>query len=108
MGSGHAYLNRNVLHGVLEASIGFKVDTTVGHGKVVGYVNAGKKFLHGKYFLQIKGSLSKENGIVMLKRNDIIQCPSGKLIEYFVINCHLSAIVILIRAFCFSKIYPRR
>lgn len=78
-GSGHAYLNRNSLHGVLEGSVGFKVETTFGNGKVIAYVDAGKKFLDGKFLIQMKIHGRKQSELSILNRADIIQCPSGKL-----------------------------
>jgi hypothetical protein len=78
-GSGHAYLNRNFLHDVLEASVGFKVETSLGDGKVIAYVDAGKKFLDGKFLVQMKTRGRKESELGIFNRGDIIQCPSGEL-----------------------------
>jgi len=79
-GSGHAYLNRSFLHGVLEASVGFKIETTLGSGKVIAYVDVGKKFLDGKFLVQMKRHGRKQSELDIIKGDDILQCPSAKFI----------------------------
>ncbi len=80
-GSSHAYLNRNALHGVMEASVGFRVTTSQGSGKVVGYVDGGKYFKNGKYLVQMRRQgRSGGKDISCVRRSDILQCKSTKFI----------------------------
>ena len=82
-GSCKAYLNRNSLHCVLEASIGFKVETNHGPGKVVGYVNVGKGFCDGEFLVQVKKEGRNDNRQIFVKRSDILSCTSGKTVQHY-------------------------
>ncbi len=77
-GSCHAYLNRSALHSIVEASVGFKVVTNFGSGKVVGYVNGGTNFCDGEYLVQMKKNGRIENEAIVMSRSDILACTSGK------------------------------
>ena len=82
-GSSHAYLNRNSLHGILEAAIGFKVNTSFGPGKIVAYVNAGNKFLDGQFVVKLKHDdvLKRvDQELKYMQRNEINDCTSAKFI----------------------------
>ena len=81
MGAAHAYLNRNALHDIVEAGIGFKVGTTFGNGKVIAYVDAGRTFTSGKYIVLVKKNEGRTNRIQMeLNRSDIKNCHSSTFI----------------------------
>jgi hypothetical protein len=93
-GAASAYLSRDAVHGVVEAACGFKVLTPLGKGEVLGYVNAGRDFLHGRFFVAIKSRLKYNHGhgygrvggvaesthIIGFGRSDILACPSAKFI----------------------------
>ena len=76
-GSSNAYLNRDALHCVMEASVGFKVMTKSGSGKVIGYVNGGKTFCDGQYLVQVKRNGRSGNESTLMERGDILQCTAG-------------------------------
>ena len=77
-GSSHAYLNRSAIHGVMEAAVGFTVDCTVGSGKVVAYINGGKKLLSGRYLVQVKKNGRNDNELTSMERSNIVNCSAGK------------------------------
>lgn len=82
-GSSHAYLNRNSLHGIVEAAVGFKVNTSFGLGKIVAYVNAGNKFLDGQYVVKLKNDdvfHKVDQEFKYMQRNEINDCTSAKFI----------------------------
>mmetsp|Transcript_741 Transcript_741/g.870 ORF Transcript_741/g.870 Transcript_741/m.870 type:complete len:1995 (-) Transcript_741:61-6045(-) len=80
-GAAHAYLNRNSLHGVMETAVGFRVGTTFGYGKVIGYTMGGKTFQNGKYIVLVKKNGSRTNRFQMeLNRSDIKDCHASKFI----------------------------
>lgn len=78
-GSSHAYLNRNALHAVMEASVGFKVSTRYGTGKVIGYINGGVKFTEGQYLVRVKKNGRQDNELTTMNKTDVYKCTSGKI-----------------------------
>ena len=89
-GSAHAYLNRDAIHGVVEAAIGFDVMTKCGSGKVVGYVNSGPKFLDGQYTVTLQDDGVYKNCEISLPRKDIYSCYGAQfipVIEYIKEAC---------------------
>jgi hypothetical protein len=77
-GSSHAYLNRIAIHGVMEAAVGFKVDCTVGSGKVIAYINGGNNFLNGSYLVKVKKNGRNDNKLTSMDRSDVLHCSAGK------------------------------
>ena len=73
-GSGLAYLRRDCLHSVIEAAVGFDVQTTYGAGEVVAYVKGGKKNMTGKYLVSLNGRVREFN------RCQILSCPGATFV----------------------------
>jgi len=77
-GTGLAYLRRDSLHSIVEAAVGFDVNTTYGAGKVVAYVQGGKENTAGKYFVCLKG---RHKGRVMeFNRCQILSCQGATFV----------------------------
>ncbi|KAL9189680.1 hypothetical protein ACHAXT_009355 [Thalassiosira profunda] len=77
-GSGLAYLRRDCIHSVLEAAVGFDVQTTYGEGKVVAYVRGGPKNTTGKYFVELNG---RHKGRAMeFNRCQILSCQGATFV----------------------------
>ena len=77
-GSGLAFLRRDCVHSVVEAAVGFDVQTTYGAGQVVAYVKGGKKSTSGKYFVRLDG---RHNGRVMeFNRCQILSCKGATFV----------------------------
>ena len=82
-GSGVAYLRRDSIHIVVQAAVGFDVETTYGSGKVVGYVKGGKQNVTGKYVVRMQhdtrftGQLFSPNKVVEFSRFQILSCPGA-------------------------------
>lgn len=79
-GSGNAYLNRDALHGTVEAAIGFPVDTTMGKGIVLSYVGAGREFRQGRYFILIKEAGRYKDHVLEVNRCDILACHGPEFV----------------------------
>jgi hypothetical protein len=79
-GSGLAYLRRECLHGVVEAAVGFDVETRLGSGRVAAYVKGGKNNTEGKYFVHLKSKGRYQDRVVEFKRNQILSCSVAKFI----------------------------
>ncbi len=79
-GSANAYLNRDALHSVVEATVGFPVDTTVGKGVVRAYVAAGNEFRNGRYFVQIDESGRRKGQVLEFNRSDILACHGPEFV----------------------------
>lgn len=79
-GSAVAYFRRDSLHSVVQAAVGFDVETTYGSGKVVGYVKGGKQNITGKYHIRMdhetrfKGRTLTRNRVVEFSRFQILSC----------------------------------
>ena len=77
-GSALAYLRRDSVHSVVEAAVGFDVQTTYGTGKVVSYVKGGRKNTSGKYFVKLYG---RHKGRVMeFNRCQILSCQGATFV----------------------------
>lgn len=82
-GSGVAYLRRDSINSVIQAAVGFDVETTYGSGKVVGYVKGGKQNVTGKYVVRMQhdtrfiGRLPSRNKVVEFSRFQILSCPGA-------------------------------
>ena len=79
-GSAHAYLQRNAIHEVVEASIGFQVKTKFGSGDVIAYVDGGHRFQSGQYIVVIRDSGRRNGHVVEMNRSDILSCKSAQFI----------------------------
>lgn len=73
-GSGAAYLRRESIHRVVEAAIGFDVQTTFGAGNVVAYVRGGKRNIAGKYLVSLAGQNGQE---LEFDRCQILSCQDA-------------------------------
>jgi len=87
-GAASAYLQRGCLKGVVEAAVGFRVTTPLGHGKVVAYVESGKDFLSGRYIVAVEQSTQKSLGginheafqVIGFDRFDILSCAAPRFL----------------------------
>jgi hypothetical protein len=79
-GSGLAFLRRECLYSIVEAAVGFDVETRLGSGMVEGYVRGGKDHTDGKYFVHLKSKGRYQDRVVEFKRNQIISCRGAKFI----------------------------
>ena len=79
-GSACAYLRRDSIHATMEAAVGFEVNTTRGHGTVVGYVNGGPDFKCGCYLVSIPEEGSDKKLLLELVRANVFSCLSAKFI----------------------------
>ncbi len=88
-GSGVAFLRRDSIHGVVEAAIGFDVQTTFGAGRVLAYSRGGYKNLDGKYFIQLNGRL--KNQVMEFHRCQILSCHGATFVP---VTEHIRAAVL--------------
>jgi hypothetical protein len=79
-GSGLAFLRRECLHSIIEAAVGFDVETRLGSGIVEGYVRGGKENTDGKYFVHLKSKGRYQDRVIEFKRNQILSCRMAKFI----------------------------
>jgi hypothetical protein len=79
-GSARAFLNRESIHTVVEAAVGFSVETTRGNGKVIGYIQGGGDFRSGKFLVHIKTSGRYSTVVSMVNRSDIVSCKGAKFL----------------------------
>jgi hypothetical protein len=77
-GSGVAFLRRDCIHGVVEAAVGFDVQTTYGAGRVLAYTRGGCNNLNGKYFVKLNGRL--QNQVVEFHRCQILSCQGATFV----------------------------
>ena len=74
-GSGTAYLRRDSIHSVVEAAVGFDVQTTFGAGNVVAYVRGGKNNTSGKYLVRM--DMRCKGQVLEFDRCQIISCQGA-------------------------------
>ena len=81
-GASCAYLNRDAIHCVMEASVGFHVQTKFGAGLIVAYVDSGgQRFDKGRFLVSIQEEGRQHCGqVVELYRPDILECPGAQFI----------------------------
>lgn len=86
-GTASAYLQRDCLTGIVEAANGYRVVTPLGKGTVVAYVDAGKDFLRGRFFVEVPPSgtaIPTKTGdavqVVGFDRSDILSCSAPKFL----------------------------
>ena len=81
-GASCAYLNRSAIHCVMEAAVGFHVQTKFGSGVVLAYVDGGgKRFDRGRFLVNIQEEGRQHQGqVVELYRPDILGCPGAQFI----------------------------
>ncbi|KAL7560709.1 hypothetical protein ACA910_021439 [Epithemia clementina (nom. ined.)] len=81
-GASCAYLNRDAINCVVEASVGFHVQTKFGAGLVLAYVDSGgKHFDNGRFLVSIQEEGRQHHGqVVELYRPDILECPGAQFI----------------------------
>jgi len=77
-GSGIAFLRRDSIHGVVEAAVGFDVQTTYGAGRVLAYTRGGERNLDGKYYVQLNGRL--KNQVMEFHRCQILSCQGATFV----------------------------
>ena len=74
-GSGAAYLRRESIHRVVEAAVGFDVQTNFGAGNVVAYVRGGKKNIAGKELVSLAGR--RKGQVLEFDRCQILSCQDA-------------------------------
>lgn len=74
-GSGTAYLRRDSIHNVVEAAIGYDVQTTFGAGNVVSYVRGGQKNTAGRYLVRLTGR--RKDQVLEFERCQILSCQGA-------------------------------
>ena len=79
-GSAFAFLNRDSIHSTVEAAVGFDVKTSLGKGRVLAYVNGGKEFRSGRYFVKVREEGRHKGHVLELNRSDITECSSAQFI----------------------------
>lgn len=79
-GSASAYLRRDSIHCTMEAAIGFEVGTGLGRGRVLAYVDGGRDFRSGRYFVTIREEGRHEGQVLELNRSDVLSCRSAQFI----------------------------
>ena len=79
-GSACAYLRRDSIHATVEAAVGFEVGTPLGYGKVVSYVDGGRDYRSGRYFVKIQDEGRHKDKIKEFNRSDITSCYSARFI----------------------------
>jgi len=73
-GTAVAYLQRDRIHRVVEAAVGFQVETRMGEGTVLAYVKGGKQNSHGKYFVKLNGNGRYRGRTMEFNRYQILSC----------------------------------
>jgi hypothetical protein len=73
-------LNRDAIHGCIEAASGFYVDTNYGHGVVLACVNGGRTYENVKYFVAIKDEGPHNGHVLEMGRHDIRSCHGAQFI----------------------------
>jgi hypothetical protein len=79
-GSAHAYLNRDAIHGTVEAAVGFRVQTKFGWGDVLAYVDGGRTFESGRFFVAIKEEGRFNGNVIEQNRKDVLSCHGAQFI----------------------------
>ena len=79
-GTGVAYFQRDFIHSVVEAAVGFEVETRMGEGTVVSYVRGGKQNTNGKYFVQLKNNGRHKGRVLEFNRYQILSCRGATFI----------------------------
>eukprot|EP00977_Amphora_coffeiformis_P027489 scaffold34615_cov180-Amphora_coffeaeformis.AAC.11 len=74
-----AYLNRSSIHSVVEAAVGFGVETRFGAGQVVGYVDGGPRFEEGRFLVHIPDETTV-NQVLNVNRKDVYSCHGAQFI----------------------------
>jgi hypothetical protein len=64
----------------MEAAVGFDVNTIIGRGSVVAYVNGGPDFRSGRYFVSINSEGRHSGQVLELNRSDVLSCESAQFI----------------------------
>jgi len=77
-GSGIAYLRRDSLHSVVEAAVGFDVQTTYGPGTVTAYTKGGNDNTAGKYSVHLNGR--HKDRVVEFNRCQILSCNGATFV----------------------------
>jgi hypothetical protein len=73
----------------MEAAVGFKVECKVGIGKVIAYIDGGRRFLDGRFLVQVKKNGRHDNELTSMDRVDVIHCPAGKCEIFGVLLLHV-------------------
>ena len=79
-GSAHAYLNRDAIHSTIETAVGFEVNTTYGWGDTLAYVDGGRYFTEGRFFVAIKDEGRYQGHVLELHRKDIYSCHGASFL----------------------------
>jgi hypothetical protein len=79
-GAACGYLSRNSIHGVVEAAVGFRVQTTFGWGETIAYVGGGPTFQNGHYIVAMKQDNRHKGSVIEVNRKDILSCHGAQFI----------------------------
>jgi hypothetical protein len=79
-GSAHAYLNRDAIYSMIEAAVGFDVQTRFGSGVVVAYVDGGRRFESGRFVVTIKDEGRHCGHALEIHRRDIYSCHGSQFL----------------------------
>lgn len=79
-GSACAYLRRDSIHSTMEAAVGFEVGTPLGTGKVVSYVDGGRDYRSGRFFVEMIDEGRHKGKVLEYNRSDITSCHSARFI----------------------------
>eukprot|EP00934_Nitzschia_sp_Nitz4_P008332 Nitzschia sp. Nitz4//scaffold43_size134323//59252//64701//NITZ4_003299-RA/size134323-processed-gene-0.11-mRNA-1//1//CDS//3329551948//8322//frame0 len=80
IGSAHAYLQRDAIYSTVEASVGFEVETLVGNGEVVAYVEGGKNYKSGRFVVDVTDGGRNHGKVLTINRKDVLTCKSARFI----------------------------
>lgn len=79
-GSAHAYMNRNAIHGTIEAAVGFEVGTANGDGIVIACVQGGRTFESPRFMVALSEEGRHKGQVVEVNRKDIMHCHGAQFI----------------------------
>jgi hypothetical protein len=79
-GTAHAYMNRDAIHGIIEAAIGFEVVTNSGEGMVLACVQGGRTFESPRFLVALTDKGMREGKVIDVSREDIKHCHAAQFI----------------------------
>lgn len=79
-GSAHAYMNRDTIHGTIEAAVGFEVGTDNGAGMVVACVQGGRTFESPRFLVGLTDDGRHRGQVLELNRKDIRHCHGAQFV----------------------------
>jgi hypothetical protein len=79
-GTAHAYMNRNAIHGMIEAAVGFEIGTNSGEGVVLACVQGGKTFESPRFLVALTDEGKRNGKVIDVSREDIMHCHGAQFI----------------------------